>query len=78
MGAQHGNDIPGVECIVDNILVWGESDAQHDARVIQMMERCREMNFKLNKGKSELRVQEVKYVGHLISQSGVKVDPEKV
>ena len=26
------SDLPGVECIVDDILVWGENDEQHDSR----------------------------------------------
>jgi hypothetical protein len=49
------SDLPGVECIVDDILVWGENDEQHDCRVRQMLQRCRQMNFKLNKSKFELR-----------------------
>lgn len=72
------SDIKGVECIVDDILVWGETIAEHDSRVQQMLQRCREMNFKLNKSKVEFRVPEVRYVGHLITNSGIKVDPEKV
>ena len=31
-----------------------------------------------NKSKVEYRVPEVKYVGHLITNNGIKVDPEKV
>jgi hypothetical protein len=53
------SDLPGVECIVDDILVWGENDEQHDCRVRQMLQRCRQMNFKLNKSKFELRAPEV-------------------
>jgi hypothetical protein len=45
------SDLPGVECIVDDILVWGENDEQHDCRVRQMLQRCRQMNFKLNSDK---------------------------
>jgi hypothetical protein len=51
------SDLPGVECIVDDILVWGENDEQHDCRVRQMFQRCRQMNFKLNKSKFELLLQ---------------------
>lgn len=72
------SDLKGVECIVDDILEWGETIAKHDSRVQQMLQRCREMNFKLNKSKVEFRVPEVRYVGHLITNSGIKVDPEKV
>lgn len=72
------SDLKGVECIVDDILEWGDTIAEHDSRVQQMLQRCREMNFKLNKRKVEFRVPEVRYVGHLITNSGIKVDPEKV
>jgi hypothetical protein len=65
------SDLPGVECIVDDILVWGENDEQHDCRV-------RQMNFKLNKSKFELRAPEIQYVGHVISKDGLNVSPEKV
>lgn len=71
-------DIPGVECIVDDILVWGETEREHDARVRRVLDRCREKNFKLNRNKFEVRVPEVKYVGHVITSNGLKVDPEKV
>lgn len=36
------------------------------------------MNFKLNKSKVEFCVFEVRYVGYLIMNSGIKVDFEKV
>lgn len=72
------SDLKGVECIVDDILVWGEAIDEHDSRVQQMLQRCREMNFKLKKSKVEFRVPEARYVGHLITNSGIKVDLEKV
>ena len=71
-------DLPGVECLVDDILVHGETDQEHDENVLRLLERCRQVNLKLNKQKVELRVNEVKYVGHVISKDGLKVDPEKV
>lgn len=37
------SDLPGVECIVDDILVWGENDQQHDNRVLQMLQRCEQI-----------------------------------
>ena len=68
-------DLPGVECLVDDILVHGETDQEYDENVLRLLERCRQVNLKQ---KVELRVNEVKYVGHVISKDGLKVDPEKV
>ena len=39
-------DIEGVECIVDEILVWGETMEQHDQRLRHLLERVRENNLK--------------------------------
>ena len=51
---------------------------QHDVRLRQVLDRCRESNLKLNKEKCHFRVSEVNYVGHVLSADGVKSDPKKV
>ena len=33
-------DIEGVEVVVDDILVWGTTEEQHDARLMQVLERA--------------------------------------
>ena len=44
-------DIEGVKIIVDDILIWGESEQQHDDWLIQVLERARHLDLKLNKSK---------------------------
>lgn len=44
-------DIPGVEVIVDDLLIWGEDEEQHDTRLMKVLERARSRNLKLNKSK---------------------------
>jgi len=72
-------DIEGVEVIVDDLVVWGEDVEQHDVRLRQVLDRCRERNLKLNREKCHFRVSEVHlYVGHVLSADGVKPHPQKV
>lgn len=71
-------DIDGVEVIVDDLVVWGEDVEQHDERLRQLLDRCRERNLKLNREKCHFRVSQVHYVGHVLSADGVKPDPKKV
>ena len=71
-------DIEGVKVIVDDLVVWGEDVEQHDLRLTQVLDRCRERNLKLNREKCHFRVSEVHYVGHMLSADGVKPDPKKV
>ena len=52
-------DIEGVEVVVDDLLIWGENEAQHDERLRKVLERTRQSNLKLNKGKSQIKLNEI-------------------
>ena len=40
-------DVEGVKVLVDDLLVWGKDDEEHDARLEQVL-RAREVNLKFN------------------------------
>ena len=77
-------DLPGVEVIADDILVYGcgsteqEFMQHHDANLRKLLQRAREQNLKLNKKKVKLRLSEVTYMGHLLTSEGLRPDPIKV
>ncbi|XP_028415850.1 uncharacterized protein K02A2.6-like [Dendronephthya gigantea] len=66
------------EIIVDDILVWGRDDAEHDSNLEKVMQRAREINLKLSVGKCKFRLQSVSYVGHKFTKDGLKPDDEKI
>ena len=67
-----------MEVIVDDILVWGSTVEEHDARLERVLGQTQKRNLKLNKDKSQIRLKEIIYVGHILSQDGIKPDPRKV
>ena len=77
-------DLPGVEVIADDILVYGcgstkeEYLQNHDANLKRLLDRAREQNLKLNKSKLKLRLPEVAYMGYLLTSEGLRPDPMKV
>jgi len=71
-------DIEGIEVVVDDLLVWGETEEQHDARLIQVLEQARARNLKLNEAKCHIKQQETNYIGHTVSKEGLKPDPKKI
>lgn len=71
-------NIEGAEVIVDDILIWGSTQQEHDERLKKVLERARQCDLKLSKSKCQFRRDEVEYVGHIISKDGLKPDPEKV
>ncbi|RVE62485.1 hypothetical protein OJAV_G00157530 [Oryzias javanicus] len=76
--ARHLEGLEGVVNVIDDILVWGESIEQHDRRLRKLLERIRSINLKLNKSKCKIRMTEITYIGHVLSEKGLKPDPEKV
>ena len=71
-------DIDGVEVIVNDLLIWGESEEQHDSRLEKVLQRAEQRNLKLNKDKSQIKCKEISYVGHIIGKDGLKPDPKKI
>ena len=70
-------DLEGVKVMVDDLLIWGKDDAEHDVRLKQVLDRAREVNLKFNAKKCQIKQEEVPYVGHVLSKEGLKPDPEK-
>ena len=71
-------DIEGVEIVVDDILVHGKDEAEHSHRLLQVLERARKLGLKLNKEKSHIGMEEVNYVGHRLTGSGLKPTQERI
>ena len=73
-----------VEILRDDILVAGYGDTQeeaednHDQNLRKLLDRARKVNLKLNSKKMNLKKQQVKFMGHVITKDGLKPDPDKV
>ncbi|GFX79802.1 transposon Tf2-9 polyprotein [Trichonephila clavipes] len=68
-------DIEEVEIYFDDIIVAGCDEDSHDTIMSRVLERAKLLNIKFNPDKLQYRVSEVKYVGQIISKSGIKTDP---
>ena len=76
--------LDGVVCVADDILVYGVGDNEqqatldHDEKLRKLMTRCSERGIRLNNEKTEMRKNEIRFLGHRISKDGLKPDPDKV
>ena len=75
---QSFGDLPGIEIDIDDILVWGASEEEHNHHLQAVLKRCKDIGLTLNKDKCRLNVPEIIYLGHTISADGVAPDKEKV
>ena len=72
------SDIPGVLAVHDDIIIAGKDTAEHDIALKQVLERARERNIKFNRSKVQLRVNQVKYLGDIVTTDGFKPDHDKI
>jgi hypothetical protein len=63
---------------LDDIIVGGSSEADHDRNLELLLQRLSQHQVKLNREKCIFGVPEVEYLGHRISGEGLKPTMEKV
>ena len=68
-------DIDGVEVTLDDIIVAAQDDHEHDEIMRKLLQN--DANVKFNPAKLQYKVSEVKYMGNIVSESGLKPDAEK-
>ena len=68
------------QCLVylDDIIVFSQTFEDHLVRLGAVFERLKSFGLKLKPSKCQFLKDKVKYLGHVVSKSGVEVDPEKV
>ncbi|XP_062855259.1 uncharacterized protein K02A2.6-like [Trichomycterus rosablanca] len=69
--------LEGVLCQMDDVLIWGATQQQHDERLRAALSRLQEAGVTLNE-KCEFSKSKIKFLGQIIEASGVSADPEKV
>ena len=71
-------DLEGVVVYLDDILVHGSDIVEHDKRLESVMRTINEAGLKLNYQKCKFRQSEIKFLGQIVSASGVRVDDGRV
>ena len=69
--------LQGTLCQMDDILVFGKDQAEHDARLVAVLTRIEEAGGTLNPQKCEFSRDNLKFLGHVIDSSGIRADPDK-
>ena len=64
--------------ITDDMMIYGETNPQHDRHLIQVLNKCREIGLKLNPEKYIFGATEVPFFSHTVSSSGLHADPKKI
>ncbi|CAK1589740.1 unnamed protein product [Parnassius mnemosyne] len=71
--------LQGLQCFVylDNIVIYSYDLQTHINNLSNVFDRLRHFNLKLQPDKCEFIRKEVSYLGHIITNEGLKPNPEK-
>ena len=67
-----------VVVFIDDILVYSRSAEEHEQHLRVVLDRLREHQLYAKFSKCEFWLTEVSFLGHVLSEQGVAVDPAKV
>ncbi|RYP53614.1 hypothetical protein DL770_010985 [Monosporascus sp. CRB-9-2] len=67
-----------VVCYLDDILIYSKTKEEHTKHVHKVLQALQNANLLVNAEKSTFHVQEVEYLGHVITPGYIKMDPKKL
>ena len=67
-----------VVVFIDDILVYSKSKEEHEEHLRQVLQTLREEQLYGKLSKCEFWLEQVQFLGHVISKEGITVDPGKV
>jgi hypothetical protein len=67
-----------VVVFIDDILIFSRNEEEHDEHLRLVLQKLRENQVYAKLNKCEFRLKEVSFLGHIISEGGISVDPSKV
>ena len=70
--------LEGVVCLIDDILIYGKTQEEHDKRLTTVLQKIAAAGITLNVEKCEIAKTQVKFLGQLIDKQGIYPDPGKV
>ena len=70
--------LEGTASMMDDILVYGTNQEEHDKRLHGVLQRLRDNGITFNKDKCVFSVSSVKFLGQIVSDRGIQPDPDKI
>jgi hypothetical protein len=72
--------LQGTSCFIymDDTVIYGNNLEEHNRKLERVLERFRKFNLKLQPDKCEFLRKEVAYLGHILTENGIRPNPDKI
>jgi hypothetical protein len=67
-----------VVVFTDDILIYSQNEEEHEEHLRKVLQRLRDCRLYAKLSKCEFWISEVLFLGHIINQEGLAIDPKKV
>jgi hypothetical protein len=67
-----------VVVFIDDILIYSKTEEQHEEHLRLVLQKLREHQLYAKFSKCDFLLKEVSFLGHVITDGGISVDPAKV
>jgi hypothetical protein len=67
-----------IQIYLDDLTVYSKNRSDHFGHLRKILMRWRKFNISLNPSESIFRVTKGKILGHIVSYSGINIDPERI
>ncbi|KAL7070485.1 hypothetical protein ACQ4LE_010395 [Meloidogyne hapla] len=69
--------IPGVFAYLDDVIIVSRNIEEHKVRLFEIFDRIEKWGLKIQLEKCNFFKEKLKFLGHIVSKSGIEPDPEK-
>jgi hypothetical protein len=67
-----------IQVYLDDLIVYSKNQLYHFCHLRKVLMRCKKIGISLNPSKSIFGVTKGKFLGHIVSDSGISIDPERI
>ena len=71
-------DLDGVLCLMDDVLVYGRTECEHDDRLNKVLQTMQRAGMTLNKDKCQFLQDNIMFLRQLNDKNGIRPDPQKI
>lgn len=68
--------LPNVANYLDDIILWGQTQTEHDHTLKAVIQRLQDAGLKLNQSKCQFNKTSLRFLGHMVNAQGIQPDED--